>query len=111
MEDLKNLIEKLWDDRSHLSSPGSQDAIREVVDLVDRGVLRVAEPDGDGWKVNDWVKKAIVLFFPIQRMETIEAVSYTHLDVYKRQQSAYTNHFKKHRNKHVSGRTFQNRCF
>jgi len=72
MEVLKNLIEKLWDDRSHLSSPGSQDAIREVVDLVDRGLLRVAEPDGDGWKVNDWVKKAIVLFFPIQKMETIE---------------------------------------
>lgn len=72
MEDLKNLIEKLWDDRSHLSSPGSQDAIREVVDLVDRGVLRVAEPDGENWKVNDWVKKAIVLFFPIQQMQTIE---------------------------------------
>lgn len=72
MEDLKNLINKLWDDRSHLSSPGSQEAIREVVEMVDKGTLRVAEPDGDGWKVNDWVKKAIVLFFPISGMETIE---------------------------------------
>ena len=59
MEDLKNLIEKLWEDRSHLSSPGSQEAIREVLELVDKGKLRVAEPDGDGWKVNDWVKKGI----------------------------------------------------
>jgi 2,3,4,5-tetrahydropyridine-2-carboxylate N-succinyltransferase len=72
MDDLKNLIEKLWEDRSHLTSPGSQEAIREVVELVDKGKLRVAEPVEDGWKVNDWVKKAIVLFFPIQKMETIE---------------------------------------
>jgi 2,3,4,5-tetrahydropyridine-2-carboxylate N-succinyltransferase len=72
IEDLKHLIEKLWDDRSHLNSPGSKDAIREVVDMVDKGLLRVAEPLDDGWKVNEWVKKAIVLFFPIQQMETIE---------------------------------------
>lgn len=72
MEDLKNLIEKLWNDRSHIASPGSQDAIREVVEMVDKGKLRVAEPIGDDWQVNDWVKKAIVLYFPIQKMETIE---------------------------------------
>lgn len=72
MEDLKFKIEKLWDDRSQLSSPESIQAIREVVDMVDKGQIRVAEPNGDNWKVNDWVKKAIVLFFPIQQMETIE---------------------------------------
>lgn len=72
MDDLRILINKLWEDRSHLSSPGSQEAIREVVDMVDKGKLRVAEPSGDGWVVNDWVKKAIVLFFPISGMETIE---------------------------------------
>lgn len=72
MDDLKNLIEKLWEDRSHLTSPGSQEAIREVVEMVDKGKLRVAEPQEDGWKVNDWVKKAIVLYFPIQQMETVE---------------------------------------
>lgn len=71
MEDLKNLIEKLWEDRSHISSPGSQEAIREVVEMVDKGKLRVAEPSGDTWLVHDWVKKAIVLFFPIQKMETL----------------------------------------
>lgn len=72
MQELKILIENLWDDRTLINEVGGKEAIREVVDLVDQGKLRVAEPYGDGWKVNDWVKKAIVLFFPIQKMETIE---------------------------------------
>jgi 2,3,4,5-tetrahydropyridine-2,6-dicarboxylate N-succinyltransferase len=44
-----------------------------VVDQLDRGVLRVAQKESDGWKVNDWVKKAVILYFPIRKMETIEA--------------------------------------
>ena len=73
MEELKRLIEVIWDDRAKLHEPTSQEAIREVVEMVDKGKLRVAQPSGDGsWIVNDWVKKAIVLFFPIQKMETIE---------------------------------------
>ncbi len=72
MQELKILIEKLWEDRTLLNEVGAKEAIREVVDMVDQGKLRVAEPNGDNWKVNDWVKKAIVLFFPIQKMETIE---------------------------------------
>lgn len=72
MQDLKIQIEKLWEDRTQLSSPESIQAIRDVVDMVDKGKVRVAEPEGDIWKVNDWVKKAIVLFFPTQQMETIE---------------------------------------
>jgi 2,3,4,5-tetrahydropyridine-2-carboxylate N-succinyltransferase len=43
------------------------------VELIDQGKLRVAEPVGDSWQVNEWVKKAVVLYFPIQKMETIEA--------------------------------------
>jgi len=50
-----------------------QDAIRKVIDLLDAGALRVAEPVADGWQVNEWVKKAVVLYFPIQKMETLEA--------------------------------------
>ena len=50
----------------------SQDTIREVIDQLDRGMLRVAEPTDKGWQVNEWVKKAVVLYFPIQKMETIE---------------------------------------
>ncbi len=72
MEKLKNTIEYLWEDRSFLSSEEARDAVIQVVDMVDKGQLRVAEPDGNKWKVNDWVKKAIVLYFPIQKMETIE---------------------------------------
>jgi 2,3,4,5-tetrahydropyridine-2,6-dicarboxylate N-succinyltransferase len=72
MQDLKVFIESIWNDRQLLNAVGAHDAIREVVDLVDQGQLRVAEPKGDGWQVNDWVKKAIVLYFPIQKMETFE---------------------------------------
>ncbi|MCB0645320.1 MAG: 2,3,4,5-tetrahydropyridine-2,6-dicarboxylate N-succinyltransferase [Saprospiraceae bacterium] len=73
VEDLKIQIESIWDDRTKLHEAASQEAIREVVEMVDKGKLRVAQPTEDGnWQVNDWVKKAIVLFFPIQKMETIE---------------------------------------
>ena len=50
----------------------SQKAIREVIRQLDLGELRVAEPTSEGWKVNEWVKKAVVMYFPIQKMETIE---------------------------------------
>lgn len=51
----------------------TQKAIRQVVDLLDSGTIRVAEPSAQGWQVNEWVKKAVVLYFPIQKMETLEA--------------------------------------
>jgi 2,3,4,5-tetrahydropyridine-2-carboxylate N-succinyltransferase len=69
---LKELIENAWDNRELLRQPETQSAIREVVEQLDKGKLRVAEPDGDAWKVNEWVKKAVILYFPIQQMETIE---------------------------------------
>jgi len=72
MQALKIEIERIWDDRSLLQDLKSQEIIRSVVDLVDQGTLRVAEPSGDQWIVHDWVKKAVVLYFPIQKMETIE---------------------------------------
>ncbi|MDT7833081.1 2,3,4,5-tetrahydropyridine-2,6-dicarboxylate N-succinyltransferase [Flavobacteriaceae bacterium S356] len=70
---LKNTIEKAWEDRALLSEENTINAIREVIDLLDSGDLRVAEPTSDGWQVNEWVKKAVVLYFPIQKMETLEA--------------------------------------
>jgi len=72
MEALKNTIEATWDDRSLLESDASQKAVRDVLELLDKGKLRVAEPTEDGWQVNQWVKKAVVMYFPIQKMETIE---------------------------------------
>lgn len=69
---MKELIEKAWENRALLQEKETQQIIREVIDQLDRGVLRVAEPMGNEWKVNDWVKKAVIMYFPIQKMETIE---------------------------------------
>ena len=73
MNQLQNIIEDAWEDRSLLENTVTQNAIREVVELLDGGTLRVAEPTEGGWIVNEWIKKAVVLYFPIQKMETLEA--------------------------------------
>lgn len=69
---LQQTIENIWDNRDLLQNEDSQQAIREVIRQLDLGELRVAEPTEKGWKVNEWVKKAVVMYFPIQKMETIE---------------------------------------
>ncbi len=69
---LQQTIENIWDNRELLQNEDSQKAIREVIALVDKGELRTAEPTENGWQVNEWVKKAVVMYFPIQKMETIE---------------------------------------
>lgn len=72
MVNLRQIIEEAWDKREMLNEPGVQTAIREVINLLDEGKLRVAEPKDEGWQVNEWIKKAVVLYFPIQKMETHE---------------------------------------
>ena len=72
MNSLQKIIESAWDNRKLLQDSATTSAIREVVQLLDLGELRVAEPTKQGWQVNEWVKKAVVLYFPIQQMETIE---------------------------------------
>jgi len=73
MKELEDIIAKAWEDRSLLSDSKTIDAIRRVIRLLDQGELRVAEPTSDGWQVNEWVKKAVVMYFPIQKMKTMEA--------------------------------------
>ncbi len=73
MEHLQKSIEQAWDNRELLKETAVQADIRVVIELLDKGKLRVAEPTSDGWKVNDWVKKAVILYFPIQKMETSHA--------------------------------------
>ncbi len=73
MEHLQKSIEQAWENRELLSDSSVQADIRVVIELLDKGKLRVAEPTADGWKVNDWVKKAVILYFPIQKMETTHA--------------------------------------
>ncbi|HTE33469.1 MAG TPA: 2,3,4,5-tetrahydropyridine-2,6-dicarboxylate N-succinyltransferase [Chryseolinea sp.] len=70
--ELKLEVEKIWDDRTLLQQPGPQEIVRSVIEMLDKGELRVAEPGANGWIVNEWIKKAVILYFPIQQMETIE---------------------------------------
>ena len=70
---MQNIIEIAWNNRSLLKDSKTRDTIRKVVDLLDQGKLRVAEPTNKGWKVNEWIKKAVILYFPIQKMETLQA--------------------------------------
>jgi 2,3,4,5-tetrahydropyridine-2-carboxylate N-succinyltransferase len=72
MTELQLTIEKAWDNRELLKENATTSAIRKVIDLLDKGKLRVAEPIESGWQVNEWVKKAVVLYFPIQKMKTFE---------------------------------------
>ena len=73
MTNLQFIIEKAWDNRELLKDETTLKTIREVIALLDAGTLRVAEPTPNGWQVNEWVKKAVVMYFPIQKMETWEA--------------------------------------
>lgn len=71
MEILKNLILEAWEKRELLKEKKYEEAILEVVESLDKGRLRVAEPIGDLWKVNEWIKKAVILYFPLSKMETL----------------------------------------
>ncbi len=73
MKELEEFITRAWEDRSLLSDSKTIDAIRRVIRLLDQGELRVAEPTSEGWQVNQWIKKAVVMYFPIQKMKTLEA--------------------------------------
>ncbi len=70
---MKNIIESAWENRELLKEQKTQDAIREVIEQLDKGKIRVAEPGVGKWQVNDWIKKAVILYFPIQKMETLHA--------------------------------------
>jgi 2,3,4,5-tetrahydropyridine-2-carboxylate N-succinyltransferase len=71
---MKQLIEAAWENRSLLQDPKTIQAIEAVVEDLDKGILRVAEPTSEGeWLINEWIKKAVVLYFPIRQMEVFEA--------------------------------------
>lgn len=81
MNNIQSIIEKAWENRELLKDETTLKTIREVIALLDSGTLRVAEPTATtpnslstgSWQVNEWVKKAVVMYFPIQKMETWEA--------------------------------------
>jgi 2,3,4,5-tetrahydropyridine-2-carboxylate N-succinyltransferase len=73
MQELRTIIEAAWTNRDLLHEAQTVAAVEQVIRLLDSGELRVAEPAGDGWSVNEWVKKAVILYFPLRKMEVLEA--------------------------------------
>ena len=73
LEQLEKIINKVWDDRELLNNIDAKNSIETVIDLLDKGELRVSEPTINGWIVNEWVKKAVILYFPIRHMEVSKA--------------------------------------
>jgi|APDOM4702015248_1054824.scaffolds.fasta_scaffold32870_2 2,3,4,5-tetrahydropyridine-2-carboxylate N-succinyltransferase len=71
-ESIRQVVENAWEDRDLLRNEETRKAIASVIEALDKGEIRVAQPDGDKWIVNQWVKKAVLMYFPIAQMETIE---------------------------------------
>lgn len=69
---MKAIIEAAWENRELLKEKSTVEAIEAVIEALDNGSLRCAEPTENGWQVNEWVKKAVVMYFPIRQMQTIE---------------------------------------
>ena len=67
------IIEAAWDNRELLNEKHTVEAIEQVIEELDKGTLRVAEPVADGWQVNEWIKKAVILYFPTRQMQTMQA--------------------------------------
>ncbi|MCB0397138.1 MAG: 2,3,4,5-tetrahydropyridine-2,6-dicarboxylate N-succinyltransferase [Flavobacteriales bacterium] len=73
MQALQTTIEAAWENRELLKEEQTRQTIAEVIEGLDKGTIRVAEPHTDGWKVNEWVKKAVILYFPIRENKTMHA--------------------------------------
>ena len=72
MDQWKSIIEKAWEDQELLEEIKTQECINAIIEEIDKGRLRTAEPTANGWQINDWVKKAVILYFPICKMNTTE---------------------------------------
>ncbi len=73
METIAKKIEEAWENRELLKQPEYLQAIENTLEQIDKGKLRCAEPTSQGWQVNEWVKKAVILYFPTRKMEALEA--------------------------------------
>jgi 2,3,4,5-tetrahydropyridine-2-carboxylate N-succinyltransferase len=74
------IIEEAWEDRKMLNDEATCNHIREIIDLLDKGSVRAAEPSEKGWIVNDWIKKAVILYFLIQQMEVVKVEPFEYHD-------------------------------
>jgi len=73
MNKFKDIIEKAWENRELLSTKETINTINDIIEKLDKGILRVAEKNGNKWVVNEWIKKAVILYFLIRKMEVTEA--------------------------------------
>lgn len=80
VENLRKLVEEAWENRQLLQEKEYTDAIETVIAKLDLGELRVAQPTTEGWLVNDWIKKAVILYFPIREMSVIENTPFVYYD-------------------------------
>jgi len=71
-EEYSKIINEAWENRDNLSNPEVRKTIEDTIALLDQGRIRAAEKINDEWVVNQWVKKAVIMYFPIRKMETIE---------------------------------------
>ena len=69
---MKKIIESAWENKKLLENEETKLAVKSVIESLDKGEIRVAEPTNNGWVVNEWIKKAVILYFPIQKMKTVE---------------------------------------
>jgi 2,3,4,5-tetrahydropyridine-2-carboxylate N-succinyltransferase len=69
---VKKIIESAWENKKLLENEETKLAVKSVIESLDKGEIRVAEPTNNGWVVNEWIKKAVILYFPIQKMKTVE---------------------------------------
>ena len=80
MDEIKNLIAEAWENRELLKEKRYQDAVRETIDMLDKGKIRVAEKKDGNWIVNEWIKQAILMYFPIQEMRVMELSPFEYYD-------------------------------
>lgn len=83
IQKLQKLIEEAWEDRQLLGNKEYFEAVQTIIMKLDEGELRVSEPIGNRWHVNDWIKKAVILYFPIRDMQVIENTPFVYHDKMK----------------------------
>jgi 2,3,4,5-tetrahydropyridine-2-carboxylate N-succinyltransferase len=77
---MQTIIQEAWNNRDLLKQDSYKEAVRAVIEEVDKGRLRTAEPTDNGWKVNEWVKQAILMYFSSQEMKTWDLAPFEFYD-------------------------------
>lgn len=76
----QQLIEAAYENKSLLQEFEYEQAVREIIEALDKGVLRIAQPKNGNWQINEWLKKAVLLYFSIQKMQTWDVAPFEFYD-------------------------------